>query len=222
MVAGFGLLLTVAIYYAVQALYKRKPNGLWSPLVVTPIVVIGVLLASGISYADYDASATLLTDMLQPATVAFAVPLYRYFGVLRKYAAALFAGVIAGSAMSIASTLVFAAAFRLDPMLTGSLVPHSVTTPIAIDITQSYGGSAALTASVVMLTGVFGSIAGPTVIRICGIRDNIARGVMLGTSAHGAGIAKAFEIGEDAGTAASLAMIFAAIFTLIIAPWLLI
>ncbi|MFD0716574.1 CidB/LrgB family autolysis modulator [Paenibacillus sp. GCM10027626] len=216
-----GLLLTVAVYYAAKLLHRRYSTVWLSPLIVTPVIIIVILKLTGISYSHYNSSAKVLTDMLQPATVAFAVPLYKYFSMLRKHAAAIMLSVCAGSLIAIGSSMLLGKLTKLSGTLADSIVPHSVTTPIAMHVSQMIGGIPAFTAAVVMITGIFGALAGPYLIRWLRIRSSMAQGLMLGTSAHGAGTARAFEYSHEAGTAASLAMIIAAIFTQLAAPWLL-
>ncbi|MBO7746158.1 LrgB family protein [Paenibacillus sp. MWE-103] len=214
-------LATVLVYALANRLYRRRRILLLSPLIVTPASLALLLLATRTDFAAYNAGAHWLSDMLQPATVALAVPLARHFGLVKKHAAEIAAGVLSGSAAAVGSTLWLAKAMKLDPQLVNSLIPHSSTTPIAMNISQAIGGIPAVTAVAVMITGIFGSLIGPGVIRLLRIRSDVARGVLLGTSAHGAGTSKAFELSSVSGTVSSIAMILAAVVTLFIAPWLL-
>ncbi|ULL13124.1 LrgB family protein [Paenibacillus sp. H1-7] len=220
-IGALSFLATVIIYIAAKRLHRFKPSLLLSPIIVTPAVLVILLLATGTSFESYNTGAHWLSDMLQPATIAFAIPLSKHFALIKKHAAEILVSVLSGSAVAVASSVWMARALRLNDQLAFSLLPHSVTTPIAMNVSQSIGGIPTITAVAVMMTGIFGSIIGPYVIRMCNIRGDIARGVLLGTSAHGAGTSKAFEFSSVSGTVSSISMILAAVITLFVTPWIL-
>lgn len=221
MIAAASLLITVILYLLSKKLHRHKPHMLLSPLIVTPAVLIVLLSVTRTSYADYNAGAHWLSDMLGPATIAFAIPLSRHYDLIKKHAAQIMISVLTGSAAAVASSLWLAKGFGLSEKIIYSLIPHSATTPIAMNVSQSIGGIPTITAVAVMITGIFGSLIGPSVIRLFRIRNEVARGVLLGTSAHGAGTSKAFELGSISGTVSSVSMILAAILTLFLTPLLL-
>lgn len=221
MLAAACFLATVAIYWGVKRLYRVRPVMILSPLLITPAAVIAILLWSGIPYESYNAGAGWLSDMIGPATVALAVPLYKNVHILKKHALAIGISVFAGSTVAIISSVWLARELRLPPQIIDSLAPRSATTPIALAISGMNGGLPAMTALFVLMTGLLGMMIGPAVIRIFRIRGEIARGVMLGTSAHTAGTSKAFEFGSVTGSISSIAMILTAFFTLFTAPWIL-
>lgn len=78
------LIATVFIYMGAKALYTRHPKVYASPLLITPLILVGLLLLINVPFDAYNAGGRLLTDMLQPATVAFAIPLYKYFPILKN------------------------------------------------------------------------------------------------------------------------------------------
>lgn len=212
------LLVTIGIYIASRSLYARFSLFILSPVLVTPLLLIGLLLVTGIPYKDFDSGAHWLSDLLKPATVALAVPLYRHFDVLKKHALEIVCGVSAGSAASVICAAAAGGLFHFNATLTESLIPRSVTTPIAMNLSATLGGNPAFTAALVMVTGLTGSLFGPTVIRMLHVESEVTRGVMLGTSAHGAGTSKAFELGSLAGAIASVSMIIAALLAIIALP----
>ncbi|UJF35691.1 LrgB family protein [Paenibacillus hexagrammi] len=219
--AAASLVVTVFIYMGANWLYRYKPILILSPLLLTPTVLVILLLATHTQYNTYNSGAHWLSDMLQPATIALAIPLSKHFELVKKHAAEILISVLTGSAVAVASSLWLAKELRLDPNLIYSLIPHSATTPIAMAVSQSIGGVPTITAVAVMITGIFGSLIGPSIIRMCNIRNDVARGVLLGTSAHGAGTSKAFEFSSITGTVSSISMILAAVLTLFITPWIL-
>lgn len=215
----FCLVLTIGLYVGAKWCYQRKPSTYLSPLLVAPIAIVAVLLTVHIPYGSYDAGAKWLTAMLQPATVAFAIPLYKHFSLLKKHAMQIVASVLVGSVVAIVSSALLAKWLHLNMQMVDSLIPRSVTTPIAMGVSQLIGGIPAVTAVFVIITGLLGAVMGPVIIRLLRIENEIARGVMLGTSAHGAGTSKAFEYGSVAGTISSVAMILTALVTLCTVPW---
>ncbi|MFD1776803.1 CidB/LrgB family autolysis modulator [Paenibacillus rhizophilus] len=215
------LALTLAVYLISKKIYAAKTKVYLSPLIITPLLIISFLLMMGVSFDSYNAGGKWLTDLLQPATVAFAIPLHKNFKVLKKHAAEIAAGVLSGTVMAVISSVLLAHWLHLSSNLATSLVPRSVTTPIAMNISQSIGGIPSITAVFVILTGVLGTLMGPTVLRLFRIDNEIARGVSLGTAAHGMGTSKAFELSSLTGTISSIAMILTALFTLSVAPALL-
>lgn len=216
LIAIVSLLGTVAIFNICKMFYKKYKKEWLTPMLITPLVIIGILLLTGVSYKSYNAGANVLTNLLGPATVAFAVPIYKNVNLLKKHAFEIFISIAVGSAVAIVSSFMMALLVGLNDELVHSLVPRSVTTPIAMDISNMIGGSPTLTAVFVMTTGILGSLLAPIVIKICRFHRPSSRGLMLGMGAHGTGTSKAFEFGELEGTFASLAMIVAALISIVL------
>ncbi|HEY4389861.1 MAG TPA: CidB/LrgB family autolysis modulator [Paenibacillus sp.] len=215
------LIITLTIYALSKRLYKAYPRVYFSPLLLTPITLIIGLMLTNVSFETYNGGGKWLSTMLQPATVAFAIPLYKHYNVLKKHAIEILASVLTGSIVAISSSALFAEWLHLDHQLINSLVPRSVTTPIAMSVSQVIGGVPNITAVFVIITGLLGSMIGPIVVRALRIDGEVARGVLLGTSAHGTGTSKAFELSSLTGTISSISMILAALFTLTTAPLLI-
>lgn len=213
--------LTIAVYLLAKRIYASSGKMYTSPLIITPLLIIAFLLMTGNSYESYNAGGKWLSDLLQPATIAFAIPLHKNFKVLKKHAAEIAAGVLSGTVIAVISSIALAKWLHLSGDLATSLVPRSVTTPIAMSISQSIGGVPSITAVFVILTGVLGTMMGPSVLRLFRIDNEIARGVSLGTAAHGTGTSKAFELSSLTGTISSIAMILTALFSIGLAPALL-
>lgn len=212
------LVITIALYYACKRIYRIKPYVYLSPLLVTPVILVIALLLSHIPYESYNTGGKWLSSMLQPATIAFAIPLFKYYKVLKKHASLILISVLSGSVVAIVSSLLLAQSMHLDSALVSSLVPRSVTTPIAMSVSQVIGGVPNITAVFVIITGLLGSIIGPMIVKMFRIDNEVARGVLLGTGAHGTGTSKAFELSSLTGTISSISMIVAALFTLGAAP----
>lgn len=218
MIEAACLIVTAAAYWGAKRLYIFLPKPYLSPLIVTPAVVILLVLLTGIPYTDYSLGTKWLSDMIGPATVTLAVPLYKNLDVLKKHTAAIVSGVLSGAIMAIFTSVILAEALHLAPNLAESLAPRSATTPIAMAIAGTIGGIPNMTALFTLVTGILGIVVGPLAIRLLRIENEIARGVLLGTSSHTAGTSKAFEFGPVAGSIASIAMILTAFITLCVTP----
>lgn len=214
------LIATIGIYWGVRWGYKRTRKLYMFPVIIVPALLILIIVFTEIPLATYQEGTQVLVDMLQPATIALAIPLYKYFDVLKKYALEICTSVVTGSLISVLSTAIIASWVHLNSQMITSMIPRSVTTPIAMDVSENIGGSPSITAAIVIMTGLMGSVIGPFVIQKLRIHNEISRGVLLGTGAHAIGTAKAFEFSTQTGAISSVSMILAAMFTLSISPWL--
>lgn len=216
LVGFISLIGTIIIFLLSKKVYQKMNWIILSPLLICPLIVIALLLFTHTSYNDYNSGATWLSKLLGPATVAFAVPIYKNFPLLKEHAKAIGASLVTGSAVAIISSFLFAMWIGLSNDMVNSLVPRSITTPIAMDISEIIGGEPTMTAVFVIVTGLTGSIIGPLVIKYIRIRTSAAKGLLLGMGAHGCGTSKAFELGELEGTYSSLAMIIAALISIVL------
>lgn len=213
-----GLASTLMAYAACKALYRRFHVVFLNPMITSLVALVLFLHFAHVSYATYDASARWLTSLLGPATVAFAVPLHRHFPVLKAHWPEFLVSLTFGSATGITGSVLLARLLRLNHAVVTSIAPRSVTTPIAMDISQAIGGIPTLTAVFVILTGITGVVVGPWLLRLLRLKSPVARGALFGMGSHGIGTARAFEYGAMEGTCSSLAMIVAAFITLGLAP----
>ncbi|WP_207263222.1 LrgB family protein [Desulfovibrio sp. Huiquan2017] len=200
-------LLTIGLYLVVKRVYKRWGQWWQMPLALTPALVIGVVLSLHVSYGEYYRSTSWLVVLLGPATVAFAVPIYEQRALIRRYWPILGAGMVAGTGTAILTSWTFASLLGIDGPLRLSLLPRSISTPFAMDVSRDIGGTADLTAIFVVITGVLGSILGGFLAKRLPLRSPLSRGAMLGVAAHAAGTAKAHELGAEEGSVAGLLMI---------------
>lgn len=220
-IAAALVLATVLIYAGSKRFYRRFPRVLFTPIVLTPVAVILILVMAQVPYETYHSSTHYLSDMIGPATVALAVPLYKNRQVLKTHALSILVSVLTGSTVAIITTVGIAKAFHLDLQIIDSIVPRSATTPIAVVVSKLIGGVPTITAVFVLFTGVLGMVLGPVVIRLLRFKNAVAHGVLLGTSAHAVGTTKAFELSSVSGSISTVAMILTAFFTLCTAPWII-
>ncbi|SFL04064.1 LrgB family protein [Rhodanobacter glycinis] len=218
------LAVTLGGYYLLKPLYRKRPRWWTSPLFTVPVLLIALGLLFGMNYPVYIRDTHWLVLMLGPATVAFALPIWRYRRLIRQHWAALLAGVLGGSTVAMSSAWGLATLFGLSGSLRLSLVPRSITTPLAMLVSADIGGVPDLTALFVVITGVAGIALGELLLKYLPLRSALARGALFGVGAHGAGTAKAWDVGAEEGTIASLAMVLAGLLNVLAAPgvaWLL-
>lgn len=204
--------------YEVGLLLKRKTKwAICNPLLISIILVIAVLLLCDIDYSYYEGGSTLLSYLLTPATVALAVPLYRQIQILRKYGVAIGLGVLSGVITSLVSTLVLAMIFGLNHEEYVTFLPKSITTAIGMGVSEELGGMVTITVAIIVVTGIVGNVIGEGVCRLFHIKEKVAIGLAMGTSAHAVGTARAMEIGEVEGAMSSLAIVLAGVITVVLA-----
>lgn len=211
--AYFGVLVSIAGYGLGALLRKKFKSPLINPLLISIILTIPVLLLLHIDYNTYYSGAQYLSWLLTPATVALAVPLYEQFELLKHNAAAVIAGIIAGVLSSLGSVMGLAVLFGFSHEEFVTFLPKSITTAIGMGVSEELGGIVPITAGVIIITGVLGNILGELVLELFRIKEPVAKGIALGTSAHAIGTAKAMELGEAEGAMSSLSIAVSGIIT---------
>lgn len=214
----FGILLTIAAHEIAVILYKKTKFVLFNPLLISILLIIAVLLTCKIDYNTYNIGGSIITMFISPITVVLAVPLYCQIQVLKENAAVILCGIFFGCVTAVSSMCVFQMIFQMDPQLFVSLIPKSITTAIAVELTASLGGIPAITVIAVLIAGLMGAIFAPIMARVFHIKDEIALGVAIGTSSHALGTTKALELGKTQGAMSGLSIGVAGIITVLVAP----
>jgi len=213
------LTVTIGVYVLGEQLYlKLRGNPLANPVVFAILTLVAVLEISGVPYSRYFEGAQFVHFLLGPATVALAVPLYEQLADLRRYWRPILLSVLVGGATASGTAMLVGALLGGSRLTVLSLAPKSVTTPIAMGIAEKIGGEPALTAVMVIVTGIFGAMAARPVLRLVGVRDERARGLAMGVAAHGIGTAAAFHENPRTGAFSGLAMALSGIFTALLLP----
>lgn len=213
----FGVAISVGSYIIGYYLKKRYNYFFFNPLLVAIVSTISILLLFNIEYTEYNNGAKYLSYLLTPATVALAIPLYEQTKLLRKNSTAILIGITSGVLTSFISIFAMALLFALDHTQYVTLLPKSITTAIGIGMAEELGGYVPITVSTIVITGLFGNIAGEALCRIFGITHPIAKGISIGTSTHVMGTAKAMEMGEIEGAMSSLSVAVAGCITVAVA-----
>jgi len=217
-----GLTVTLCAYVLGYHLYRKSLfNPLVNPVLIAVLVLVPLLLFSDTPYSRYFDGAQFVHFMLGPATVALAVPLYRYFHLVRRSALAISVSLGCGSVTAISSAVGIAWLLGASRETLLSIAPKSVTTPVAMGIAEQIGGLPSLTAVMVILSGITGAVLGTFTLNLVRVRDWRARGIAMGVASHGIGTARAFNVNELAGAFSSLAMGLNALATAILVPALI-
>ncbi|HEX2135325.1 MAG TPA: LrgB family protein [Microvirga sp.] len=209
-------LVAYVIADRVSAATGRHP--LANPVLHSVWLIAGVLALSGTPYRTYFDGAQFVHFLLGPATVALAVPLYENRAVVLRSLGPMLLALAVGSVTALVSALAIAQAFGMPPSVLASLAPKSVTAAVAMGIAERLGGDAALTAVIVILTGIIGAVVVTPLMDALRIRDWRARGFAAGLAAHGIGTARAFQVHPLAGTFAGIAMGLNALLTAVVVP----
>lgn len=213
-------LLTLGAYLFALWAYRRSGWALLPPVLTGAAAVVALLLAAGVPYERYRQGCQPLSWLAGPATVALALPLYRQWGRLKGLWWPVMGALLAGSLTAVVSAVGVAWLLGADGALMASLAPKSATMPVAIPVAQSMGGSAALGAVAVALTGIAAAVLSGAMWGWLGIRNDTVRGFALGAAGHAIGTARAFQIGETAVCFAALAMGLNAVATGLLVPLL--
>jgi predicted murein hydrolase (TIGR00659 family) len=217
-----GLTLTLCAYVVAFSIYRRlRFSPLANPVAMAIAIIVAILALTGTSYQSYFSGAQFVHFLLGPATVALAIPLARQIKRLRRNAVALLAGLVAGSATAIVSSVSLVALLGGSRQLAVSAAPKSATTPIAMGVAETFNGLPALTAVLVISTGIFGAISARFLFNALRVRAPEVRGFALGVASHGIGTARAFQVSAEMGAFAGLGMGLNGVLTAVLTPWLL-
>lgn len=214
----FGVLLSLGAYEIGIFINRKTKLPILNPLLIAIAIVITFLTKLDITYEDYDAGGQLISFFLYPATVALALPMYKRFSLFKKNAVPIIASILCGNICGIVFVILGSKFYGISEVLTKSLIPKSITTPIGMAVSEQLGGMESITVAAIILTGIIGSITGPILFKIFKIKDKVAFGIAMGASSHAVGTAKAMETGEIEGAMSSLTMAISGIITVFTAP----
>lgn len=202
----FGITLSI-ISYIIGVKFKNKfKSPIFNPMMIGSLIIIGILYISKIPLENYMVGGNILAMLLAPATAVIAVLIYKRLDVIKKNALPVIIGCIIGSLSSLISVFLLCKLFSLPEEILASLLPKSITTAIASEVSARLGGIVPLTVAAVSVTGIFGAIMSPYFIKWFKIKNRIAAGLAIGASCHALGTAKAIEIGEIEGMVSGIAI----------------
>ncbi|ACV29382.1 Inner membrane protein yohK [Anaerococcus prevotii] len=214
----FGIILSFAAYEIGKWINSKVKKPLANPLLIAILLIIGFLAVTGIPYESYKKGGDFIAFFIAPATVAMILDLYANLDSLKANLVPILVGVLVGSIFSMIIAIILSKVVGFDGQMITSLVPQSITTAIAISLTDEYQGIVALTAMIVVFRGVIGAAMAPSILKICKIKDPVAQGVAIGTASHAVGTSQARQIGKIQGAMSGLSIAVAGIITVILMP----
>ncbi len=217
----FLIALTFVTFVLAQYLQRKTGIKLLNPILLSIVVLICILMAADIDYSIYREGGEYIDFWLKPAVVALGVPLYKQLGTIKKQMLPLLIAEMAGCVAGIISVVLVAEFLGASQAVMMSLAPKAVTTPIAMEISSSIGGIPALTAAVVVCTGIFGGMAGFRITRLGHVKSPIAEGLSMGTAAHAMGTSAAMERSDRYGAFSSLGLTLNGLLTALLSPIIL-
>ena len=214
----FGVAISLFTYWIDWKIQQKWKKPILNPLLISMILVIVVLSVFHIEYETYQYGAKYITYFLTPATICLAVPLYRQIQKLKENVVAVIVSIFCGCLAHVLILVGIATIFDVSDVLTFSLLPKSVTTAIALGVTEEIGGIAAVTVVGVSIAGLMGAIVGPSILKIVRITEPVAQGLAIGSASHAVGTSKAVELGEVQAAMSSLSIVVTGILTVVIVP----
>ena len=215
----FGIGITLIAFFGALALRKKIKFVLFNPVLIASALIILFLVIFDVSFTDYNKGGKYLSFFLGPAIVALGVLFFEKYQLIKHNFYPFLLAVCCGGVISILSVASITVLMNAPEVIIRSIIPLSVTTPIAIEISQITHGIPSITAGVVIAVGIFGNTMGPVFLKGVGIKSKTAMGTALGTAAHGIGTARAIEEGHLPGAYSGLAMCVNGILTTLIAPY---
>ncbi|EKY01435.1 TIGR00659 family protein [Hoylesella saccharolytica F0055] len=215
------LAMTFAIFYYFRRLQYRTGWLLLNPILIAIVVLIAYLKLTGVSFETFEESGSLIDFWLKPAVVALGVPLYLQFEAIKKLWLPIVLSQLVGCLVGIVSVVLIAQFFGASQVVILSLASKSVTTPIAMEVTQTLGGIPSLTAAVVVITGILGAIMGFKTLAMGHVNSPIAQGLSMGAASHAVGVSTAMGRSNKYGAFASLGITLNGIFTALLTPTIL-
>lgn len=216
----FGIALSILAFWLGVRLQARLKSVLCNPLLIAILLIVLLLSVFKIPYESYNEGGAIINMFLAPATACLAVTIYTKIQILKENWLPILVGCTVGTLTSMGSVYLLCRLFRLDEAMTASLLPKSITTPIAVEISQSHGGIVPVTVIAVIFTGILGSILAPILIRLFRVKNPLAAGLSIGACSHAIGTSRALQIGETEGAMSGLAIGVCGMITVIVSMFL--
>ena len=216
----FGIALSILAFWLGVQLQALLKSVLCNPLLIAILLIVLLLSVFKIPYESYNQGGAIINMFLAPATACLAVSIYTKIQILKENWLPILVGCTVGSLTSMGSVWLLCRLFRLDEAMTASLLPKSITTPIAVEVCKAHGGVVPVTVIAVIFTGILGSILAPFLIRLFRVQDSVAAGLSIGACSHAVGTSRAIETGETEGAMSGLAIGVCGIITVIVSMFL--
>jgi putative effector of murein hydrolase len=211
-----GILISIICYAIGFWIRKLFPSPLTNPMLIANVLIIFAILFTPLTLEQYLAGGNIITMFIIPVTVILALKIYRQRELIITNIVPILGGCLAGSAASVFSVWGLCRLFLIDRVVTISMLPKSVTTAIALELSQKNGGLGGIAVCAVIFTGIFIAAFAPFFIKIFKLKDPVAAGIAIGTSGHAIGTSTALELGDIEGAMSGAAIGIAGIITSII------
>lgn len=218
----FGITLSLVVYIFFSKLQKMTKSDILNPLLFSGIAIIFILGIFEIDFETYNEGGKMVSMLIAPATVSLAIPLYNNINLIKKNLKVIVVSITTAVIVHALMLLALIVILKMDDQIAFSLIPKSITTAIASDVSSNIGGIKEITVASVIITGIIGAAASPLLNKLFKIKDDKAIGLALGTSAHAVGTAKAASTNEVQGSFSSLGLILTGLTTVLIAPFIVI
>ena len=150
--------------------------------------------------------------------MALGVPLYLQLSSIKRQFVPILASQMMGCIVGIVSVVIIAKLLGASDTVIMSLASKSVTTPIAMEVTQVLGGIPSLTAAIVVITGLIGAIIGFKTLSVGHVHNPMALGLSMGAASHALGTSAAMDRDQFVGAYASLGLTLNGILTALLTP----
>ncbi len=201
-----GIILTLIFYVLSLILKKRFKSPLLNPVLVSVVFLVMIISFSPLTYDAYIKGGKIIGEALGPVVVLLALPLYRHRKAIQQFFVPIVLGILVSISSSALLIMGLSKLFGLSNELMKTLIPKSITTPMAMEVSKMLGGLSDITVIVVIITGILGATIAPIIMKVGGIKSEIAKGIAIGSSSHGIGTSKAMEMSDEAGAMSGLAM----------------
>ncbi len=218
MMLYLALPLTILCYWLSRKLYQRFPLPIMNPLLISMLVLMSLLHFGHFPLNDFQSGTWVINWLLKPAVVALALPLYQQVIHIKHKIKPILICCSLSVVISILTSMVICRSLGIEEQITRSIATRSITTPLAMSVSESLGGIPSIAAAVVVIVGIFGAIIGFPLLKLFGVTDPQAQGLAIGACSHAVGTSAANERGVTQGAFSSLALVVCGILTALIAP----
>ncbi len=197
---------------------QRKTNLPWlNPLLVPTVCIIVLIKVTDCDYAEYASGTSFLTFLLEPCVVALSIPLYQKFRMIKVQAVPIVLCCIISILISFLVSYLTCHFMGSSNNMISTIGARSITTPLAMDVSERLGGIVSITACCVCCAGIVGAVIGFPLMKLFHIRNAQAQGLAMGACAHALGTSTANTYGETQGAYSSLSLIVCGVLTTLIA-----
>lgn len=202
----FFLVLNLGVYILCSILMNFFKIKFMNSLLPSIFIVIAILYFYDIEYEVYKENSELISIFLGPCVVSLGYILHKNIDAIKSNIKSILVSISVGAVVNLLIINFMFSLFDVDTSIIYSIQPKSVTTPIAISLSESNGGIPALAVIAVTIAGIFGSVAGVSLLKLFRINEPISQGLALGASAHAIGTSRAIELGLKQGAMGGLAI----------------